>query len=303
MLKELIHPADRRLPRRSGGFRLLDPVAEQLNGHITHSPPFKSCLGLHPAVKIIRNIDGCFHVIQLTILQAPVNRPEPRATRGSSALRPHGKYRSQGAPSPRDVAELLWDHSAQASADFRPFADAFIFNWLVAGTDAHAKNCSFLLSVNSAAQQSSRSPLIAPVADTHLTDHHARLHARDDPTHPPATRIRKQKKRCVIKAPAANISPNGETSRGSLALGVPWVTVSCMSTITIPMPEEDLSFLRAYSNSLGTSAEAFLAQQAHNLRRHLQQPIQGAVRDASGTISPGLDAEQAYRDHLDKKHR
>lgn len=72
------------------------------------------------------------------------------------------------------MAELLWDHSAQASADFRPFADAFIFNWLVAGTDANAKNYSFLLSVNSAAQQSSRSPLIAPVADTRLTDHHTR---------------------------------------------------------------------------------------------------------------------------------
>jgi len=72
------------------------------------------------------------------------------------------------------VAELLWDHSAQATTDFRPFADAFIFNWLVAGTDANAKNYSFLLSVNSAAQQSSRSPLIAPVADTRLTDHHTR---------------------------------------------------------------------------------------------------------------------------------
>ena len=76
-----------------------------------------------------------------------------------------------------------------------------------------------------------------------------------------------------------------------------------VSTITIPMPEEDLSFLRAYSSSLGTSAEAFLAQQAHNLRRHLQQPIHGDVLDASGIVSPGLDAEQTYRDHLDKKHR
>ena len=107
----------------------------------------------------------------------------------------------------------------------------------------------------------------------------------------------------MIEAPAVAISPNGESSRSGLALGGAWATIFCMSTITIPMPEEDLSFLRAYSNSLGTSAEAFLAQQAHNLRRHLQQPIQGDVRDASGIVSPGLDAEQAYRDHLDKKHR
>jgi serine/threonine-protein kinase HipA len=73
------------------------------------------------------------------------------------------------------VAELLWDHSAPARADVRPFADAFIFNCLVAGTDAHAETYSLLLSVNSAAQQSSRSTLIAPVADTRLTDHHAKL--------------------------------------------------------------------------------------------------------------------------------
>ena len=107
----------------------------------------------------------------------------------------------------------------------------------------------------------------------------------------------------MIKAPAEAIIANGETSRGGLAPKGPWDTFSPMSTITIPMPEEDLSFLRAYSSSLGTSAEAFLAQQAHNLRRHLQQPIQRDVRDASGIVSPGLDAEQAYRDHLDKKHR
>lgn len=76
-----------------------------------------------------------------------------------------------------------------------------------------------------------------------------------------------------------------------------------VSTITIPIPEEDLSFLRAYSSALGTSAEAFLAQQAHNLRRHLQQPIQHDVAEASGTISPGISAARAYWEHLDKKHR
>ncbi len=33
-----------------------------------------------------------------------------------------------------------------------------------------------------------------------------------------------------------------------------------MSTITIPLTEEDLSFLRTYSQAQGTSAEAFLAR-------------------------------------------
>jgi hypothetical protein len=69
------------------------------------------------------------------------------------------------------------------------------------------------------------------------------------------------------------------------------------------MPEEDLSFLRAYSSALGTSAEAFLTQQAHNLRRHLQQPIQQDVADASGIISPSVDAALTHREYLDKKQR
>jgi hypothetical protein len=76
-----------------------------------------------------------------------------------------------------------------------------------------------------------------------------------------------------------------------------------MSSITIPMAEEDLSFLRAYSRTLGTSAEAFLAQQAHNLRRHLQQPIELAVVEASGILSPSIDGAQTHREHLAKKHR
>jgi hypothetical protein len=75
-----------------------------------------------------------------------------------------------------------------------------------------------------------------------------------------------------------------------------------MSTITIPLPEEDLTFLRAYSNALGTSAEEFLARQARSLREHLQRPLQPEVLAASDIISPGIPAKDSHREHLDKKH-
>jgi hypothetical protein len=75
-----------------------------------------------------------------------------------------------------------------------------------------------------------------------------------------------------------------------------------MGTITIPLPEEDLDFLRAYSKEQRTSAEAFLARQARNLRHHLQKPLQPAVIHATGIIAPDLAAEESHRGHLERKH-
>ncbi len=75
-----------------------------------------------------------------------------------------------------------------------------------------------------------------------------------------------------------------------------------MSTITVVLPEEDLVFLQAYSAAHGTSAEAFLARQARNLREHLQAPLRAEITAASGIIDPELDAGAAYRAHLEAKH-
>jgi hypothetical protein len=69
------------------------------------------------------------------------------------------------------------------------------------------------------------------------------------------------------------------------------------------MPEEDLAFLRAYSDAQGTSAEAFLARHAHNLRRHLELPVEAPVKAATGIVSPAVDAGEAHREQFDKKHR
>lgn len=75
-----------------------------------------------------------------------------------------------------------------------------------------------------------------------------------------------------------------------------------MSTITVSLPEEDLAFLRAYSEAQGTSVEDFLARQARNLREHLQRPLSPEVTAASGIIAPEIDGEAAYRKHLENKH-
>jgi hypothetical protein len=74
-----------------------------------------------------------------------------------------------------------------------------------------------------------------------------------------------------------------------------------MSSITVPVPEEDLAFLRAWSKEHGTSAEALLAQQARNLRERLQKPLHPDVAAAIGIISPDAD-EETYHDYLEKKY-
>ena len=59
---------------------------------------------------------------------------------------PSRKYQSDGGPSPADIAGLLRSvlPADRALHDIRRFVDALAFNWIVAGTDAHAKNYSLL---------------------------------------------------------------------------------------------------------------------------------------------------------------
>ena len=61
---------------------------------------------------------------------------------------PDQKYQNEGGPSARDLATLFRTIMPPRAADDAVwrFLDALIWNWLVAGTDAHAKNYSLLLS-------------------------------------------------------------------------------------------------------------------------------------------------------------
>jgi serine/threonine-protein kinase HipA len=60
-------------------------------------------------------------------------------------IMPTEKYQNEGGPSPADIVELLRTASTDREADVDTFVDAVGFNWLIAGTDAHAKNYSLLL--------------------------------------------------------------------------------------------------------------------------------------------------------------
>jgi serine/threonine-protein kinase HipA len=58
---------------------------------------------------------------------------------------PTRKYENEGGPGACAIVELLRTYSGRPEEDVLTFLDALIFNWLVAGTDAHAKNYSLLI--------------------------------------------------------------------------------------------------------------------------------------------------------------
>lgn len=58
---------------------------------------------------------------------------------------PAGKYEGEGGPGCRDIARAIRTHGQRPGEDLRSFARAVAFNWVIGGTDAHAKNFSFLI--------------------------------------------------------------------------------------------------------------------------------------------------------------
>jgi serine/threonine-protein kinase HipA len=62
------------------------------------------------------------------------------------SVMPHLKYQNQGGPSAPQIMQLIREHSTAREVDAHRFLDALILNWLIAGTDAHAKNYSVLIA-------------------------------------------------------------------------------------------------------------------------------------------------------------
>ena len=63
-------------------------------------------------------------------------------------LHPTLKYENDGGPGIQRIVALLREQSSSPDDDVQSFLDASAFNWLIAGTDAHAKNYSLLLGQN-----------------------------------------------------------------------------------------------------------------------------------------------------------
>ena len=65
---------------------------------------------------------------------------------------PTRKYQNEGGPGCAELGEAIWTHSGEPGDDARTFARAMILNWIIGGTDAHAKNFSMLIGAGGRAR-------------------------------------------------------------------------------------------------------------------------------------------------------
>jgi len=61
------------------------------------------------------------------------------------AIPPTRKYQNEGGPGIRDIVALLTTNSTNSAEDVGTFLDSISYNWIIAGTDAHAKNYALLI--------------------------------------------------------------------------------------------------------------------------------------------------------------
>lgn len=61
------------------------------------------------------------------------------------ARSPFNKYESDGGPGCRDIADAIQSYCTRPGEDVRTFVRANALNWVIGGTDAHARNFSLLI--------------------------------------------------------------------------------------------------------------------------------------------------------------
>lgn len=91
------------------------------------------------------------------------------------AISPADKYEVDGGPGVKQTAELIRRHSSDSIVDVSSFVDAVALNWLIAGTDAHAKNYSILLAPGGQVRLAPLYDLISVLPYPHLTNGNDRL--------------------------------------------------------------------------------------------------------------------------------
>jgi serine/threonine-protein kinase HipA len=109
-------------------------------------------LGMIAAKSVVLNLDEPYIVIERYDRLSPSRDGEfPARIHQEDAcqalgLMPARKYQEDGGPGIDDIVALIRRVSTVPDDDIERFLQASMFNWLIGGTDAHAKNHSFLIA-------------------------------------------------------------------------------------------------------------------------------------------------------------
>jgi serine/threonine-protein kinase HipA len=108
-------------------------------------------LGLDAAASRIASFDGERVIVidrydRLRRTDGAITRLHQEDLCQALGIPPVIKYQSEGGPNPEQIISLLRAEALDGGAEVQRFMDALAFNWIIAGTDAHAKNYSLLLS-------------------------------------------------------------------------------------------------------------------------------------------------------------
>jgi serine/threonine-protein kinase HipA len=161
---------------------ILKPPTGALDGHAENEHfclALARALGLPVAASEIRRFDG-----ETAIVVERYDRQ--RTAKGlvrihqedvcqALALPPTRKYENEGGPPAAAIVALLRTHSSAWSTDVDRFVKALAFNWLIAGTDAHAKNYSLLLGARGAVRLAPLYDLASSLPYKHLDEKKLKL--------------------------------------------------------------------------------------------------------------------------------
>ena len=132
---------------------ILKPTAMNLEGFAANEHlclVLADELGLSAARSEVRSFGGEAAIVveryDRVVVEGRVVRVHQEDFCQALAVPPAGKYEAEGGPGASACVALLLRHSTDPDADVGAFLDALALNWVLAGTDAHAKNFAVLIS-------------------------------------------------------------------------------------------------------------------------------------------------------------
>lgn len=135
---------------------ILKPPRPDLAGHVENEHfclRFAARMGLRAAhSEIVRFEDELAIVVERydrTIVEGRLVRIHQEDMCQARSIHPSRKYENEGGPGIPEIMDLL-NQSSDAAADRDRFLEAIVLNYLLVGSDAHAKNYSLLLGARGA---------------------------------------------------------------------------------------------------------------------------------------------------------